>query len=182
MLPPETHHGYQFAERARGERSAEHASTPHSARPGRRSVSNAAPCPSAGSVSSSHWISLDGWRAIPAVRMLADGSTAMTRQPRAANHAASRPLPAPDVPVRIPDPPAGDPTPAHGVLQRDDARSRAPGGGPRRRSRRRHREPETLGYPGQAALAAGKGWWVFWSTHRSPAGRPAATCGRASRS
>ena len=50
---------------------------------------------SAGRVSSIHRMSDDRWRSCPAARNSADGSTATTLCPFAANHAASRPVPAP---------------------------------------------------------------------------------------
>ena len=48
-----------------------------------------------GRASSIQRMSGDSWRSFPAARNSADGSTATTRCPFAANHAASRPLPAP---------------------------------------------------------------------------------------
>ena len=50
---------------------------------------------SAGSSSFIHLIEDDPWRAFPTARSCRDGSTATTLCPFRANHAASRPLPAP---------------------------------------------------------------------------------------
>jgi len=63
------------------------------------STSNCSPSPEAtarsGSWSSSQQIRETGWRRVPALRNLRQGSSAITSRPHVASQAASRPVPAP---------------------------------------------------------------------------------------